>query len=60
MVKKHNEIIKAESKDLSFFYADKTQALKTLKSCCWHKKGHQNKFFQNTGDYILVNNNILL
>ncbi|MDA9211075.1 phosphate ABC transporter ATP-binding protein PstB [Methylophilaceae bacterium] len=30
MVKKHNEIIKAESKDLSFFYADKTQALKKV------------------------------
>ena len=27
MVKKHNEIIKAESKNLNFFYADGTQAL---------------------------------
>jgi phosphate transport system ATP-binding protein len=28
--KKHNEIIKAESKDLNFFYADGTQALKGI------------------------------
>ena len=28
MVKKHNEIIKAESKNLNFYYADGTQALK--------------------------------
>ena len=28
--KKHNEIIKAESKNLNFFYADGTQALKGI------------------------------
>ena len=27
---KHNEIVKAESKDLNFFYADGTQALKNV------------------------------
>ncbi|MFL2980711.1 MAG: phosphate ABC transporter ATP-binding protein, partial [Methylophilaceae bacterium] len=30
MVKKHNEIIKAESKNLNFYYADGTQALKNV------------------------------
>ena len=27
---KHNEVVKAESKDLNFFYADGTQALKKV------------------------------
>jgi exonuclease III len=36
----------------------KTQAQKTLKSCCWHKPGHKDKYFTDTGDYILVNKNI--
>ena len=30
VTKKHDEIIKAESKDLDFFYADGTQALKKV------------------------------
>ena len=36
----------------------KAQAHKTLKSCCWHKPRHPDKYFTNTSDYILVNNNI--
>ena len=36
----------------------KAQAHKTLKSCCWHKPHHPDKYFTNTSDYILVNNNI--
>ena len=34
------------------------KARKTLKSCCWHKAGHQYKNFSDTGDYVLVNKNI--
>ena len=52
-------VLKYRTKSIKLSHKkNKTQALKTLKSCCWHKKGHQNKFFKNTGDYILVNNNI--
>ena len=36
----------------------KKKARKTLKSCCWHKAGHQYKNFSDTGDYVLVNKNI--
>lgn len=36
----------------------KLEARKTLKSCCWHKPNHIYKYFQDTGDYILVNKNI--
>ena len=36
----------------------KAQAHKTLKSCCWHKPRHPDKYFTNTSDYILVNKNI--
>lgn len=36
----------------------KKNARKTMKSCCWHKPKHKYKYFSDTGDYILVNNNI--
>ena len=36
----------------------KLQSIKTLKSCCWHKPKHMYKYFSDTGDYILVNDNI--
>jgi len=36
----------------------KAQTQKTLKSCCWHKPNHPDKYFTNTSDYILVNKNI--
>ena len=37
---------------------NKKQLKKTLKSCCWHKKGHKYGYFTDTGDYVLVNKNI--
>ena len=37
----------------------RNQARKTLRSCCWHKPGHKYKYFDSTGDYILVNRNII-
>ena len=37
---------------------NKKQLRKTLKSCCWHKKGHKYGYFTDTGDYVLVNKNI--
>ena len=37
---------------------NKAQLKKTLKSCCWHKKGHKYGYFTDTGDYILVNKNV--
>jgi exonuclease III len=36
----------------------KAQSRNTLKTCCWHKPKHKYKYFSDTGDYILVNNNI--
>lgn len=30
----------------------------SLKSCCWHKKGHSHGHFVRTGDYILVGDNL--
>ena len=36
----------------------KKNARKTLKSCCWHKLKHKYKYYNSTGDYILVNKNI--
>ena len=35
------------------------QTRKTLRSCCWHRRGHMYKYFSDTGDYILVNENIV-
>ena len=37
---------------------NKKELKKTLKSCCWHKKGHKYGYFTDTGDYVLVNKNI--
>ena len=34
----------------------KTEARKYLKSCCWHKTGHEYPNFNDTGDYILSEN----
>ena len=34
----------------------KTEARKSLKSCCWHKPGHKYPNFNDTGDYILSEN----
>jgi len=36
----------------------KKQSKKTLTSCCWHKPGHKYGYLKDTGDYILVNENI--
>lgn len=30
----------------------------SLKSCCWHKKGHQYGHFSGTGDYVIVSQNL--
>lgn len=30
----------------------------SLKSCCWHKKGHPYGHFTGTGDYIIVSQNL--
>jgi endonuclease/exonuclease/phosphatase family metal-dependent hydrolase len=32
------------------------QAKATLKSCCWHEKGHRWRHLEATGDYILAEN----
>jgi len=37
----------------------KHHARHTLKSCCWHERGHKSGYFIQTGDYILVNRNII-
>ena len=34
----------------------KTEARQFLKSCCWHKTGHEYPNFNDTGDYILSEN----
>ena len=51
--------IKNNKKTVKLIYnKNKTQSRKTLKSCCWHKPKHKYKYFDDTGDYILVNKNI--
>jgi len=51
--------IKFRNKSLKLSHKkNKSQARNTLKSCCWHKPKHKYKYFSDTGDYILVNENI--
>jgi endonuclease/exonuclease/phosphatase family metal-dependent hydrolase len=51
--------IKYRNKSLKLYHKKtKSQARKTLKSCCWHKPKHKYKYFSDTGDYILVNDNV--
>lgn len=52
LIKNNEKIIKLK------YNKTKKQAQKTLKSCCWHKPNHKYKYFNDTGDYILVNKNI--
>ncbi len=40
------------------YIKNKSQAKRTLKSCCWHEPGHKYLHFSDTGDYILVNKNL--
>ena len=52
-------VIKGNNKSIKLKYnKTRSQARKTLKSCCWHKPKHKYKHFSETGDYILVNKNI--
>ena len=37
---------------------NKSQLNKSLKSCCWHKNGHEYGYFIGPGDYILINSNL--
>jgi len=51
--------IKYRNKSFKLYHKKtKSQARKTLKSCCWHKPKHKFKYFSDTGDYILVNDNV--
>lgn len=52
-------MIKTKNRTIRLTYnKSKKQARKTLKSCCWHKPNHKYKYYDSTGDYILVNKNI--
>jgi len=59
-INKNNPLVLKNNKNTIKLKYNKTkeQARKTLKSCCWHKPNHKNKYFKETGDYILVNKNI--
>ena len=36
----------------------KKELKESLKSCCWHEKGHQWDYFDSPGDYILTNDQV--
>ena len=60
IINKNNPLILKNNKNTIKLRYNKTkkQSIKTLKSCCWHKPKHKYKYFHDTGDYILVNQNI--
>lgn len=60
IINKNNPLILHNNKKTIKLIYNKTkaQSTKTLKSCCWHKPNHKYKYFDGTGDYILVNKNI--
>jgi len=60
IINKNNPfILHNNKKTIKLIYnKTKAQSTKTLKSCCWHKPNHKYKYFDGTGDYILVNKNI--
>ena len=60
VINKNNPLILKHNKNTIKLKYNKTkaQSIKTLKSCCWHKPKHKYKYFDDTGDYILVNKNI--
>jgi len=35
-----------------------SELMKTLKSCCWHEKGHKWSHFDSPGDYVLTNDQV--
>lgn len=60
IIHKNNPLVLQNNKKTIKLKYNKTkaQSRKTLKSCCWHKPNHEYKYFDGTGDYILVNKNI--
>jgi len=60
IINKNNPLVLQNNKKTIKLRYNKTkaQSIKTLKSCCWHKPNHKYKYFDSTGDYILVNKNI--
>ena len=52
IIKNNNKTIKLKHNKT------KKEAQKTLKTCCWHEPNHIYKYFDGTGDYILVNQNL--
>ena len=52
-------ILKDKNRTVKLRYKNsKRETRRTLKSCCWHEKGNKYGYFEETGDYILVNKNI--
>ena len=35
-----------------------SELMKSLKSCCWHEKGHKWSHFDSPGDYVLTNDQV--